>query len=337
MNITNSATGSNRGRALLWIVSAIAGVGVLVFIAMKTGFHEFLDNLRLISPWVLVPLALVYSISWLFRGLRLKQILHLTGVKAGLFKSLGIELLADLPNQLVPAKLGDSVKVIYLHRSGMMDFRKGTFTAFLVRIMDLAAVIILALVSTAFVSASVAGSHLYYLVAIMVFMVIMVLTGWIFTFRPERFRKLLIGPLKGLRESASELAEQLRNSPGRLLLIFTVSMLVWVFDILTLLIFLLVLGVDLSFAETAFVMLLSTVAKIVPLTPNGLGLYEGMMVVLLAGFGINESTAFTVALLDHGFMNIFSLLLSVVAVYSMGLGLKGAGKLLWRSRESQRD
>jgi glycosyltransferase AglD len=337
MNITNSTTGSNRGRAILWILSAIAGMGILVLIAMKTGFREFLDNLQLISPWVLIPLVLVYSISWLFRGLRLKQILHLTGVDAGLFKSLGIELLADLPNQLVPAKLGDSVKVIYLHRSGMMDYRKGTFTAFIVRVMDLAAVIILALVSAVFVSRSVAGGHILYLLAISLLMIILVLTGWIFTFRPALFRKFLFGPLRGLRDSACELAGQLRAAPGRLLSIFTVSILVWIFDILTLLIFLLVLGIKLSFAETAFVMLLSTVAKIVPLTPNGLGLYEGMMVVLLAGFGINESTAFTVAVLDHGFMNIFSMLLSLIAVYSMGLGLKGAGRLLRKSRERQRD
>lgn len=337
MNIANSTRVSNRGKALLWILSAIAGMGILVLIAMKTGLREFLENLRLINPWVLAPLVLVYSISWLFRGLRLKQILHLTGVDAGLFKSLGIELLADLPNQLVPAKLGDSVKVIYLHRSGMMDYRKGTFTAFLVRVMDLGAVIILALVSTAFVSASVAGGHLSYLIAISVLMVILISTGWIFTFRPASFQKLLIGPLKGLRESASELSEQLRDSPGRLLSIFTVSLLVWIFDILTLLIFLLVLGIRLSFAETTFVMLLSTVAKIVPLTPNGLGLYEGMMVVLLAGFGVNESTAFTVAILDHGFMNIFSLLLSLIAVHSLGLGLKGTGRLLWKSRSGQRD
>jgi len=337
MNIANSATGSNRRRALLWILSAIAGLGILVLIAMKTGIRGFFDNLELIDPWVLLPLVLVYSISWLFRGLRLKQVLHVTGVDAGLFRSLGIELLADLPNQLVPAKLGDSVKVIYLHRSGMMDYRKGTFTAFLVRIMDLAAVIILALVSALFVSRSVAGGHISYLLAISLLMVILALTGWIFTFRPVLFRKLLRGPLRGLRESASELSEQLRNSPGRLLSIFTVSILVWIFDILTLLIFLLVLGVNLSFAETAFVMLLSTVAKIVPLTPNGLGLYEGMMVVLLAGFGINESTAFTVAVLDHGFMNIFSLLLSIIAVYSLGLGLKGAGRLLWKSGGRQRD
>ena len=310
---------------------------MLVLIAMKTGIHEFLANLRLIEPWVLVPLALVYSISWLFRGLRLKQILRLTGVESSLFRSLGIELLADLPNQLIPAKLGDSVKVIYLHRSGMMDYRKGTFTAFLVRVMDLAAVIILALISAAFVSRSVAGGHLSYLIAISLLMVFLILIGWMFTFRPALFGKLLIGPLKGLRGSAGELSQQLRDSPGRLLSIFTVSMLVWIFDILTLLIFLLVFNIELSFAETAFVMLLATVAKIVPLTPNGLGLYEGMMVVLLVGFGINESTAFTVAVLDHGFMNIFSLLLSLIAVYSLGLGLKGAGRLLWKSGAPQRD
>jgi uncharacterized protein (TIRG00374 family) len=331
MNIANSASGSNRGKALLWVVSAIAGLAILVLVGIRTGLREFFENLRLIDPLVLAPLILVYSISWLFRGLRLKQVLHLTGVSTGFFKALGIELLADLPNQVVPAKLGDSVKVVYLHRSGMMDYRKGTFTAFLVRAMDLAAVIILALFSAVFVSGSLAGGYITYLAAMALLVVVIAAVGWVFTMHPGLFRRLLAGPFKGLRNSAGELAGQMRKAPGRLLSILVVSMLVWVFDILTLLIFLTVMGIRLSFAETSFVMLLSTAAKIVPLTPNGLGIYEGMMVVLLAGFGIDQSTAFTVAVLDHGFMNIYSLLLSLVAVYGMGLGLRGTGRLLRRS------
>lgn len=320
--------GRGRGSILLWILSALAGFGILILIAMRTGIEDFLRNIRMVDPLVLLPLVAVYSISWLLRGLRLKKLLRLADCEASLFLSLGVELIADLPNQLIPAKLGDTLKVAYLHRAGIMDYREGAFTAFAVRAMDLAAVITLALVSSACVSRSVAASQSSYLIGISLIMLFLVAAGWVFVFRPERFRRLLIGPIRGLRDSAVKLSEQFRRSPGGLLSVFCVSMLVWLFDILTLFIFLMALGVRLSLAETAFVMLLSTVAKLVPFTPNGLGLYEGTMVVLLGSFGVDESTAFTVAILDHGFMNIFSLIISMAAVYSMGFGLREARRLL---------
>ncbi|MCD4708096.1 MAG: flippase-like domain-containing protein [Candidatus Sabulitectum sp.] len=323
----NSTRSGNTGKTVMHLVSALAGIALLVLIASRAGYEQFLQNLRKVQPIVLVPLVTVYSISWLLRGLRFKRILALLNAKSSLFKALGIELTADLANQVIPAKLGDSVKILYMRKTGMLNYTSGTFATFLVRAMDLAAVIILALFSVVFVSGSVAAGYLSYIVTMSVLVVLLVLTGWLFVFHPSVFRKMLIGPLRKLRPSIAELADQLKQNPGQLTLILLESMLVWVFDILTLFVFLLVFGVKLSFAETAFVMLLSTVTKILPLTPNGLGVYEGMMVVLLTGFGVSESTAFTIAVLDHGFMNIYSMLLSLIALYSMGLNLRGMKQL----------
>ncbi len=324
----NSDVNRNRRKIAIHVISAVAGIGILVLIAVKTGFEQFVHNLHEIQPVVVIPLVVVYSISWLFRGIRFRSILALLNVKTGLFRALGIELVADLANQVIPAKLGDSVKVLYMHKTGMLNYVGGTFAAFLVRAMDLAAVILLALFSVVFVSGSVAANYLSYIVTISVLLIILTFTGWLFVFRPSIFQKILIGPLRKLRDSVTELADQMRQNPGRLFAILLVSMLIWIFDILTLFIFLLVFSVKLSFAEASFVMLLSTVTKILPLTPNGLGVYEGMMVVILTGFGVSESTSFTIAVLDHGFMNVYSILLSVIAVYSLGLGFKGIKQLL---------
>ncbi len=324
----NSDRSSSRRKIAIHIISAVAGIGILALIAAKTGFEHFFHNLHEIKPIVLVPLIVVYSISWLLRGFRFKRILALLNVELGLFRALGIELVADLANQVIPAKLGDSVKVLYMHRTGMLNYASGAFAAFLVRAMDLAAVLLLALFSVVFVSGSVAGNYISYILTMSALLLLLALAGWLFVFQPSIFQKMLIGPLRKLRDSVAELADQMRQNPGRLSAVLLVSMLIWIFDILTLFIFLLVFGVKLSFAEASFVMLLSTVTKILPLTPNGLGVYEGMMVVILTGFGVAESTAFTIALLDHGFMNVYSILLSVIALYSLRLGVRGIKQLL---------
>lgn len=325
--MTSDQVGSRR-KTILHVVSIVAGIGILALIAAKTGFEQFLHNLHEIKPIVLVPLVVVYSISWLFRGFRFRRILALLNVELGLFRALGIELVADLANMVIPAKLGDSVKVLYMHKAGTLNYVSGTFAAFLVRAMDLATVILLTLFSVVFVSGSVTANYLSYIVTISALLLLLVLAGWLFVFHPSIFQKMLVGPLRKLRDSVTELANQMKQNPGQLFSVLLISMLIWIFDILTLFIFLLVFGVELSFAEASFVMLLSTVTKILPLTPNGLGVYEGMMVVILTGFGVSESTAFAIAVFDHGFMNVYSILLSVIALFSLGLGLGGIKQLL---------
>jgi uncharacterized protein (TIRG00374 family) len=331
VNIFDSAAYGNGRKILIRSLSAILGLGLLLFLGSRAGFGEFFKNFRELPAAVLIPLVVVYSVSWVFRGLRLKMVLMLSDVKAGLFHCAAIELLADLPNQIIPARLGDSVKVVYMHRKKMLDYKQGAFSALLVRVMDLAAVVFLALCSAVFVSRAVAADYMSYIAAVSVLIVLVGSACWVFVYRTSLFQKMLKGPLKSLRTSAALMALQIRKSPWSMIIIFAVSIVVWVFDILTLLVFLTVLGVRLSFAETAFVMLLSTVAKIIPVTPNGLGVYEGVMIVLLGGFGVSESTAFTVAVLDHGFMNLFSLLLSVIAVYSLGLDFRRT-KMLFQKR-----
>jgi len=321
-------------KTIIHVVSSLAGVGLLILIATRSGISQFQLNLSSISPIVFVPLVFVYSISWLLRGFRFKRILLLFGVKSSLFKSLGIELVADLANQVIPAKLGDSVKIVYMNKTGMLKYASGTFAAFLVRAMDLSAVIILALFSAVFVSGTVATGYQSYILAMTIMIFLLFLTGWLFVFQPLIFQKILIGPLRKIRPSVSLLADQMKQKPKQLLFILAESILVWIFDILTLYIFLFVFEVRLSFSETAFVMLLSTVTKILPLTPNGIGVYEGMMVVLLTKFGIIESTAFTIAVLDHGFMNLYSILLSLIAIYSLGLGFKEVSQLADPHKES---
>lgn len=60
------------------------------------------------------------------------------------------------------------------------------------------------------------------------------------------------------------------------------------------------------------------------------------MVVILTGFGVAESTAFSLTVLDHGFMNVYSILLSVIALYSLELDFKGSTRLLNTNQKQDR-
>jgi len=323
-----SIKSGNTGKGAVHLLSALAGIAILVFIASRVGYSQFIQSVQQVNPLVLIPLTLVYTVSWVFRGLRFRKLLHIMNVKTTLLRAMSIELIADLANHVIPAKLGDSVKVLYMHKTGMLNYTSGTFVAFMVRAVDLCAVLVLALFSTIFVSRIVVAGYMSYVTAMLILVFLLVSTGLLFVFHPGMFQKLLTGPFRKHRPSVAELSGLIKKKPGQVACVVAQSVAVWVFDILTLFILLVTFRVNLSLTETAFVMLLSTVTKILPLTPNGVGVYEGAMVVLLAGFGVSENTSFTVAIIDHGFMNLFSVLLSVFALYHLKLGFGGMKKLV---------
>jgi glycosyltransferase AglD len=308
-------------------LSLVLGVGLVVAIGWHAGLQRVLGDLGRLSPWILVPLSVVYAVSWAFRGLRMKKIIHILGGRMGFLESTGVELLGDLANQVIPAKLGDVTKVVYLRRKRCLDTGAGVMASLLVRLSDLLAVSLMTMASLVLVT----GEALSGLSAVVLAVagVIAVATGGtvLFMRRPSVFTVLLAGPLRKHRPSVEVLAGRLRGDPGGLLTVLLQSCLVWVFDILTLYIFLDAFDVNLGFARTAFVLLLSNLMKIIPLTPNGIGVYEGAMVVLLGRFAIPQSTAFTIGVLDHAFMNVFSLLLSVIALYGLGIRLSGLKSL----------
>ncbi len=317
-----------RGRRrLLHLLSLLLGLGMVVAIGWHAGLPEVLGDIATLSPLILLPLCVVYGISWVFRGLRQKAVLAIMGARAGFLESTGMELMSDLANHVIPAKLGDAVKVVYVRRRGYLGTGRAVFAAFLVRVSDLVAVMLMTLASLVFVSASTSSRYGSLLMVMSGLLALIVASGTFFLLYPERMSRLLRGPLARFRPSVMELSSMLTARPLVLAGVLGQSLLVWVFDILTLFVFLQAFGVRLGFPETAFVLLLSNLMKVIPLTPNGLGLYEGAMVVLLGAFGVERSMAFSIGVLDHGFMNLFSLALSFVAVYTMGLGLAGLRKM----------
>jgi uncharacterized membrane protein YbhN (UPF0104 family) len=318
---------SIRRQVLLHVLSLVVGLGLVVVIGWHAGLNRVLGDLGRLSPWILVPLSIVYAISWAFRGLRMGKIIGILGGRMGFLESTGVELLGDLANQIIPAKLGDVTKVVYLRRKRCLDTGSGVTAALLVRLSDLLAVSLMTLASLVLVTGEALSG--LSVVVLAVAAVIAVVTGGTILFmrKPSVFSVLLAGPLRKHRPAVEGLAGRLRGDPGGLLTVLLQSCLVWAFDILTLYLFLDAFGVDLGFARTAFVLLMSNLMKIIPLTPNGIGVYEGAMVVLLGRFAIPESTAFTIAVLDHAFMNAFSLVLSVIALYGLGIRLSGLKSL----------
>lgn len=314
-------------RAVRFVLSFTAGLVLLAAVGAICGLPEAVTAAKSVSPVWLLPLAAVYSISWILRGTRLRMALSMQGVSKGFLDSLSLELSADLVNQFVPARLGDAVKVVYLKRHDGLGYAEGVFSAVLVRILDLAALLVLAGLCLVMLPPGSGGAGIASMAAGFSVLAVIILAGSLFWFHPDRFARLLAGPLRRFREPLLRVRDGIRGAGRCVPGLFLVSCAIWIFDVMTLYIFLTALGIDLGPVETGFVLFLSNLAKAVPFSPNGLGVYEGATVALLTGFGVDQARAFAAGVLDHAFMNLFSALLSLGALSRLGLSAGALGEM----------
>jgi len=312
---------------LFHLISILFGVGLIVSIGHYIGIQEFLIEFKKIKIIALIPLIIIYSFSWFFRATRLKKITNIFKKDISITDSLCIEVLGNFANFIFPAKLGDVSKIIYLKKRKDLSYKQATFSALLVRIMDLIAVLSLTLVSTLFISKRIISNFSLYISLLITIFILIAIFILIFYIKPSVYYFFFIGPLKKILPIVKRLRSLMMTSLSSLIAVYCISLLVWTFDVLTLYIFFIMYKINLSIIEIAFVLFLSNLIKTIPITPNGIGFYEGIMVVLLVAFGATQGLAFTVALLDHGFMNLYTLLLGFFALYKLKINLSQISNL----------
>lgn len=85
------------------------------------------------------------------------------------------------------------------------------------------------------------------------------------------------------------------------------------------------LGADLAFPLVASVVLLATLATLVPLSVNGIGLREGVYVLLLTRAGVSESVSISLSVISLALLVAIGLLGGAVLVVR-GVSLRGVGR-----------
>jgi uncharacterized protein (TIRG00374 family) len=107
------------------------------------------------------------------------------------------------------------------------------------------------------------------------------------------------------------------------------SALIWLLDVATAAIVLLAFGVDIAPAPLLAVSLLAVsvgnLAKVLPLSPGGVGLYEAAFTGLVVGLTpIGGATAFGAAVVDHAIKNLVTVVGGVGSMLALNVSLTRA-------------
>ncbi|WP_276260346.1 flippase-like domain-containing protein [Haloglomus litoreum] len=358
---------SVRPRASRRVALAAGTLLVVAALALMTVYLDpraVLDAIGNADPWLVALSAVVYALSWPLRGARYRDILAELGYDGDLGFLTGAVFISQTGNLVFPARAGDAVRAYVVKARRGVPYPSGFASLAIERVFDLLTITALAgtvLLGFAAVGLDpslsgasndvVASGRTALLVAAGVGLAAVAAVAVIVA-SARSDRDLVRGLFE--RVSDDSYVEYVVDAVGRFvtdvqtvaadrdafLRVGGASLAIWTLDVVTaILVFRaftatggvpavpLVPLVALSF----FAVSVGNLAKVLPLSPGGIGLYEGaftlLVVVLtpaLAGVQLTAAVALAIAVVDHAVKNVVTVIGGVASTLLLNVSLTQA-------------
>ena len=294
------------------------------------------------SPELLVAAALVYVVSWPLRGLRYRDILERLGYTERIGFLTGAIFISQTGNLVFPARAGDAVRAYVIKARRSIPYPSGFASLAIERVFDLLTITVLAgtvLVGFA-ATGSLSGAELptptgaqsdfvssgrtaLVVAAGVGLAAIVAVVGIVLSARSERnYVRAAVARLStdsyadyvaGIVEQFAGDVQTVASDRRAFASVGLSSLLIGSLDVATAVIVLAAFDVELGTATLVtvgfFAVSVGNLAKILPLSPGGIGLYEGAFTLLVVAFTpISVATALAAAVVDHAVKNVVTIL-----------------------------
>lgn len=276
---------------------------VLLYLSLKDiKFHEIVTTLLRANPWF-IPIPLVFIIIAVilcsFRWYRL------TGSGVRFLDTFSALMIGLFVNNVLPARIGEVARAYVISKKRGLSFTYSFSTVLLDRFFDLTGLLLIAFIFFPDESLPAAVSQsIYILIAFLIFCI-----ACMILFSREQFANKVAGifirikrPLfSKLADRVFMVQENLKrvNSPFNLILTVVLSFCTWFSMTIALYFVILMLGIRVEFRVIPFVCALLNLGLTIPSSPGYVGVYQFLLVYLLAIFGVPKYEGFTISIIYH--------------------------------------
>ena len=338
-------------RRRLSVAGTLLVVAALLVALRGIEFDRVVAALLAADPRLILAAAVVYATSWPLRGRRYGDVLATTGHPLGTaFLTLTV-FLSQTANLVVPARGGDAVRAYVLQARREVPYPAGFASLAVERGFDLAAIAVLGTAATGWLvvadptalSAVVAGEARPALLAAGGVAAV-TLAGGVLTLVVANTDRSLGGRLLGVVDGfprlqrpasaavdfAGDIAVVARD-PRALLTVGGGSLVIWALDVATAVLVLSALHSGLAagplLAVGTLAVSVGNLAKILPLSQGGVGLYEAAFTgIVVALSPTTAGLALAAAVVDHALKNVITLVGGGVAVGVLGVSPSTAAR-----------
>ncbi len=240
---------------------------------------------------LLLGALLLNFVNIFLYSIRLKIVLKELGEKISVWDSLKITSSALFVNNITPMSKsgGEIIKIVWLKRRNKISVKKATISVIYDRLTEVFPIIVLAVIS------------LFYMVNEMNLVLMLFVTFLLFIwFYWEDFIKY-IAKLVDIEITKDEV-EQINSLRKRVkfnLVVISISMIIWFFEVLRLFFIVEAFDIHLSFGVLSAITLGNLSLGLISFTPGGLGIVDGGLVGLFKYFGLNLKQAIIVTFIER--------------------------------------
>jgi uncharacterized protein (TIRG00374 family) len=325
----------------------------LLLMTQYIDFGAVVTEMQQADPTLVVAGALVYVLSWPVRGLRYRDILAEQGYRTSVGFLTGAVFISQTGNLVFPARAGDAVRAYVVKMRRGIPYPSGFASLAVERVFDLLTITLLAGIvligytvtgQTAELARTVTGAEGAGRVAVGVatavgFAAIVAVAAIVASARSgTNFVRRAVHRIStdSYAEYVADVVEQFvgdiqrvagtRAGFGRIGLS---SVCIWTLDVVTAVLVLRAfdpgLGLVTLVSVGFFAVSVGNLAKVLPLSPGGVGLYEGAFTLLVVGLtGIGYPLALGAAVLDHAVKNLVTVIGGVASMLALNVSLTTA-------------
>ena len=340
------------------------GAGTMLVVVALLLMTQYLDPDRVLremagaTPEIVALSAVVYAVSWPLRGVRYRDILVSMGYRERWGFLTGAVFISQTGNLVFPARAGDAVRAYVIKARRSIPYPSGFASLAVERVFDLLTITLLA--GVVMIGLAVTGSAEQLLTALtgdtvggdaassgrtavavaggVGLAAIGAVVAIVASARSDRnLVRAVIGRLSsdsyadyvaGVIEGFVGDVQTVAADGSAFTRVGIGSLLIWTFDVITALIVFAAFGYNLTPSLVAvgfFAVSVGNLAKVLPLTPGGVGLYEGAFTVIVASLTpVGVAAAIGVAIVDHAVKNVVTIIGGIASMAWLNVSLTTA-------------
>ncbi|SFF93988.1 hypothetical protein SAMN04488063_0864 [Halopelagius inordinatus] len=350
-------------RRVALVAGAVLTVVAMLLMTQYIDFGAVVSEVRQADAAFVAVATVVYLLSWPVRGIRYRDILEELGYREKAGFLTGAVFVSQTGNLVFPARAGDLIRAYVVKARRGIPYPTGFASLAAERVFDLLTIAGLAGIvlvgytvtgQTAELAETLVGAEeagqVAVVVATLVGLAAVVAVAVIaFTARSDsNFAGALVRRassdsyaeyVAGVVERFASDLQTVAGTRRGFARVGLSSVVIWTLDVITAVIILAAFDPGLGLVELLavgfFAVSVGNLAKVLPLSPGGVGLYEGAFTLLVIGLtDVGPSIAIGAAVLDHALKNIVTLVGGYASMIGLNVSLTTAVEETRDVRES---
>ena len=292
------------------IIPSVIAIGIVAYMLFRVRDDLYLAIQNSIPAYLVVGILICLAAWWL-RGWRYHIILRNLSYQVSITASTACIFVSQTVNLIVPARLGDFVRVFILKHEYNVTYSEGVSSLVVERVFDIFTVALLGAVAVFFVVDVPAWFYTIIvlpLVAGVIFFVLLLFGGRFSS--KNRYIAIILTILHEIKRASLSLEA--------IVVLGISSVMIWLLDILVCVSVVMMFQQQIPFAIIVLAIVIGNLVKAIPLTPGGVGTYEITLAITFGLAGVDPAVATLIAIVDHLIKNLVTLGGGIVSIYYFG-------------------